>query len=468
MSPAFFAIAASALGTALIPLGVAGAMAQSGDGSFSDNPDLLRGSFAPFCEPSMLCHYGVGGPGKIAVAQGASPATARLAGSADKPSSGPDAVPLVMAGPVLVGGEPAGAYHGSPLDTRLSIGLSGSVITSGGETRYEAGITPRATFAHQGGGTQAQGSVSARLVQPDDGDLRIGSARAEGRYGRLLGPDSAFTLDGALSLNQDDPRGIDAPASGAMTAPLDFVGEADAQISHRLDRFDLALRSGLGRETFDLGGTGAGEEDDRWRFSTGLRAGYALSPIVGVFVDGSVRRDAFDRASADLGASRSGWVYDARAGIEGNWNDVWTAELTAGYGWRTFDAGVLSDAQTALYGAAIAFAPNPTTTLALRFDTELAPGTGGAAGSVDYALSLDADYRINPWLGVRGLAGARWREQEDGEFSRRYEAGAGADIAVGAHTDLNLDYGYLWRDDPGEAPAEADEHRLSAGLTLQY
>jgi len=200
-----------------------------------------------------------------------------------------------------------------------------------------------------------------------------------------------------------------------------------------------------------------------------MRLGYKLTPIFGVFVSGNAARDEFDVPDPALGARRSGWDYAARTGVTANWHDATTLEASIGYGWRRFDAPALPESRSLLYALALGYSPDPALRLRAALDTAIAPGTGSNAGSIDHTLSLEAAYRVSQWLGLRGTASGSWSEaQGTGDLTRRYGAGVGADIALGPHSDFSVDYNYGWRSDPAATPPEADEHRVSAGVSLQY
>ncbi len=441
-----------------------------GDGSFTDNPDLLRGSFSPFCEPAMLCHAAdttppappMPVPGPLTLTD---PPAAPVPAPAP-PQPHPQASPL-QAPPAYATGSP-GVWRAT-----YGVALRGSFIHSGGANRYEALVIPNLGLRYEGQGTRASLSGSARIVQPRGGDARVGAASLEGNYSHAVTSSSRLALDGIIWVSQEDPAGIDVTPSGAMTAPLQFRAEANAALTRQLGRLDLTAslgisRSQTGETVLAGGGTIDNSGTDRTRISGGMRLGYKLTPIFGVFASGNAGREEFDRISPDIGVSRSGWDYALRGGVSANWHDVTSLEASAGYGWRTYDAA-LPVTRSVLYGLAFGYNPDPTLRLRAAFDTEIAPGTGGAVASIDYTLSLEAAYKVNQWLGLRAEASASLSEAEgSGALKRRYGAGIGADIAMGPHSNFSFDYGYGWRSDPAATPEVATEHRVSAGVTLQY
>lgn len=460
---------AGALGA--FPVGPAHAQ---GDGSQSNNPDLLRGSFSPFCEPAMLCHYKDAGTSPMPV-QPAPP-----------PVPGPLMLVEPLAPPVVE--PPLGAPAPVPLQQQVysppapssawratyGVALRGSLVHSEGVNRYEALLIPNAGLRYDGQGTAAAIRGTATIAQPLEGEARIGAANLDANLSHALGPATRLTLDGAISMTQDDPAGLDVRPAGVMTAPLEFRASATAGLAQRFGQFDLTTSLGISRhqagETRLVGGGITDNSgSDRTSLSGGIRLGYKLTPIFGVFVSGDGAREEFDRVSPDIGASRSGWNYALRGGVTANWHDMTTFEAWAGSGWRLYDATGLPETRSLLYGAALGYNPDPTLRLRASFDTAIEPGTGGVLASLDHTLSFEVAYRLNQWLGLRGTASGSWSEaQGTGAATERYGAGIGADIALGPHSDLTLDYGYGWRDDPAAMPRVSSEHRVSAGVSLQY
>nr|WP_255714235.1 outer membrane beta-barrel protein [Pelagibacterium xiamenense] len=359
-------------------------------------------------------------------------------------------------------------------DTELSVTLRGSYVVDEGEGSYEASVTPAANFSYARDDLAAELAVSAGLVYVEGDTVEIGDGLAELNVTRDFGPTRQLALRGALAVGQDDPTGFDSADSAIETEALRVSGSADATFSQDFARANLAVSAGVLRETVSPTTLADGtivynDAENMTAVSGGVRLGYALTPIVGVFAAADGRREDFDAVSDDLGASRNGWAYALRGGLTGNWSDVVTAEASVGVGRRTFDDAALAAVERVLYGAAVGFNPDPTTQLRLSFDTGIAPGTGSVAATVDYTLALEADYRVNSWLGLRGSASALWQENADSDgVVRTYGAGVGADIALGAHTALVLDYDYGLQEDSAADPQTSHVHRVSAGVTLRY
>ena len=458
-------------------LGVASwAMAQ-GDGSGTDNPDLLRGSLGVGCPAGTLCDFP---PTNLMAA----PAL-QLAGSI---SPGPAPAPIVPNAQIaseVVAAEPqprpvptSSGFDVSPVnvtswDFGYGIGVRGVYVRRDGDEDYELVVTPQVSASRQGASTLVDLGASADLVAPRDGEARVGGANVEGTVAYRLSPSAGLAFDGTLSVSQDDPDGIATEQANVAEAPRSVTGSVGGAYSQRLGKLDTTVSAGLSRSWTDVtrledGSEISNAEEAYWGYEGGLRLGYAISPIVTVFADGDVGRTDYNARDPDAGARRSSWDYALRAGVTANWSDVVTAEASVGSGWRDFDSSAFDDARTWLYGVALGYGPNPTTQLRLALDTTLDAGSGAEGADTVYALSAQGSYRVNSWVALRADASAQWDVPVDGgATTRRYGAGVGADWTVGPHATASLDYDYGWREDPDAAESTRDEHRVSGGVTLR-
>lgn len=439
-----------------------GAVAQ-GDGSDTDNAGLLRGTIAAGCRPGMLCDY--------------APEPRRPAAAEPVVIAAPPASPVVESQSAVL----PSLYHSPPQpdltpawDNTFGVSLRGSYVVSGDRRRYEAQIIPRFALDYEGRGARAGIGGELRLVQSSGGDARIGGAALDIAAGYRLRRDTAIEAGASLSFTQDDPDALSQQLDTVAVAPVEWTGAANAAVARRFGQFDARVSGEISRsETSETeltgGGTVNNSADNFTRYEGGLRLGYALTPVTSLFISSSASRDVFDTASPVTGISRTGWRYDLRAGASANWQDVTGLDVSVGRAWRRFDDPAISEAEAMVYGAALTFDPNRTTALRASFDTALTPGSNAPAASIDYTLALEARYKINTLVTLRGSASASWTDPADGSPSeRRYSAGAGADLVLGKRSAMTLDYDYGWRDDPSATTPERSEHRVSAGVTLQY
>lgn len=446
----------------------ASAVLAQGDGSRTDNPDLLRGSLGVGCSPGTLCHF----PRQELITPVDLPPSAVSYAPPVAPS-----VPTPAPAPV----QPLPAYSAVPAPAPNSVGdlsygvsLRGAYVRSNGDERFEILAIPHVSLSRSGASTDTAIGASASIVRPQSDDPRLASGDVSAIVTHRLSPSAGLAFDASLALAQDDPRGLSVRDTDVQDAPLEIAGGLGAAYSQRLGQFNTIGTLGVSRDwrgptTLIDGSEIDNTGDNSTAYQGGLRVGYAVSPVVEVFGSGNVGRAVFDAADPDLGASRTSTDFALRGGIAGNWQEVLTLEASLGSGWRRYDEAAISDAQTWLYGAALGYRLSDTTQLTAALETELSPGEGSSGASTDYRLRLGANHIANSWLGLRARAGLDWRAPEDGAPATRfYTAGVGADFTVGPHTTATLDYDYGLREDPGADEPRRDEHRLSGGISLRY
>jgi len=443
-----------------------------GDGSGTDNPDLLRGSLGVGCRPGTLCQF----PAPDLAVPFTLPA-APLPLSTPEPATSAAVAAPPEAAPAS---EPVQSAVAAPVDTAdwgelgYGIALRGAYVRSGATERFEMLTIPSVSYSRSGGTTDLALNASATLVAPQSDDARVGAANVSADVVHRLSPSAGLAFNADLALSQDAPDGLSADEADLASAPVSVLGTAGLGYTHRFGNFTVSGAGDIARdwvgEAVQADGTVIdNSHEGATRYGGELRVAYELTPIVGVFGQGAVGRTEFDGVDPDLGASRSGDDFELRGGITTNWSDVVTLEASIGSGWRMFDADAIPEAQTWLYGVSVGYRPTTTTEFMASLDTELAPGQGDSGASATYGVTLEARHRANSWLALRASAGTQWAVPEDGSAtSRSYSAGLGADFTVSQHTSATLDYDYGLREDPAAAIASRDEHRISGGVSLQY
>ncbi|WP_127143147.1 outer membrane beta-barrel protein [Pelagibacterium montanilacus] len=434
-----------------------GALAQ-GDGSHTDNLDLLRTSYSPFCEAAMLCHYGTRGAGDIPDRAAAAPVPAP-APVARTPAPGPVApeprpsLASVYHQPEAFNAPPAPPepIQSLPFETEFALETRGTAVLDEEGTRFELGIIPSFALTRTGPGDSLDLRGSARLVRAED-DVQARSVEIDGAYGRQIDSVTAVALSGGLSVTDPDPDGLGG--GGEVDAPVVTI-EGEAGVSRRFGRLDASGQISAGRTVSE------DETESGWRTGAGLRLGYSVSPILAPFIEARIANDRFD-----LG--RSSTALSLLVGASAQWTNGWSGEAVIGQGWRRDDGTGATEADDLLFESSVQFDPNPTLGLRMAFDTSIEPGSADQGPRTTHGLEASADYRINPFLSLTARVEARWEDESGDEpASRRLGAGASGTLEIGPHVAASLSYDYAVRTDPAQVPAEADEHRIGAGLTLR-
>jgi len=305
----------------------------------------------------------------------------------------------------------------------------------------------------------------------DGSDPRIGaiSATAGGAYA----VDELTVLDGRvnLSVSQDDPGGSDY-ASNVASAPLEVTGDVLFGASRDFGAFDVSARATAGRSVlgdteYEDGTSSSNEYQNTTWFGGGARLGYKLTPGITAFFDAETDAEQYDTVSPSLLVDLDNVTYAGRAGLTAKVDEMLELEGSIGLGYRDFEDAGIEDFAATLYDARVTYRPDETLTITGAFTTTVSsPGqTSGAAAKREYAASVDVAYQATPWLRLRADAG--WSEAHyQGIDNDKYVwgGGFGADYLLNENTDLTADYSFE-RSETTPNPA-TDAHQVTLGVLL--
>lgn len=350
-----------------------------------------------------------------------------------------------------------------------SVGLRGSYASSsasGGS--FEAVAAPEASITLEGEGATLTLGAGAELALDAAGNARFADvhASADGTY--AIDPDTSLTGSVDVSLTQEAPGPPILPTNTAI-APLVLTGTAEGSGTTRFGPLDLAARVNgsrvlQGDETLYDASVVGHASDSYWRDGAGLRAGFAMSPLLTAFVDAAVSDQFFDAASPSLAVFLDNRVYTVRGGVAYSQGSVISAEASVGQAFIDYGDGTLIDQSAWIADGAIKITPNDTLTLTAALESTIAPSASIAGDTdVDYALSGNATYVVNSWLTLRGSAGATATQTLGaGTVTFGYGAGAGIDLATSGHAVWSADYAFTH---DGAGPE--DIHRATLGLMIR-
>ena len=392
-----------------------------GDGSMTDNRDLLRGSYE--------CGYGC------------------------------DA------------GPPPSEPYTPPFDIEWSVALRGAYVQEGTTSRWETSLVPALGISHEGLRSTFDLDAEAEIIKPQDSVARIGALRlsAAGEY--ALDEVTNFATDGNLALTQAAPSDPTNPA-GTLIAPR--VTEADfaATLTRDISVAFVGIRGTVGRTdygdtTLNSGVLVDNSFSSNTRYGGGIRVSHRLTPIILVFADGSVEYRTYDAPSPTLLVPLDSTDYVAKAGLRAEIGDILEAEVSAGVALRRFTSAGLADVRATLYDASVTFRPGDTLELTGSVGTEIgAPGPNGTGtASIARIVAGEARYKVNTWWSVWAAAG--WSRKTavaapDEETS--FNVGAGSEYRVNAHVSLTADYTFTHREVTAVAPVNT--HKVTAGVKV--
>ncbi len=420
------------------------AFGADGDGSGSDNSDLLRDSLASDCYDVILCN-----PTTL------TPKTKKTKITANNPATlktidlVPNNIPTSALNAALLN-ENVQNLPSSATVYDWSISLRGSFIKDHNGDRFEIIATPNISLSHKNRNANYNIGASASLFKQFEGDdYRFSGVNLDFNSDYILNREMRATLNANISIDQSS---LNDPSLATTTAlaPVSISGQIDASASRELGRFNAELRGAIRR---NVNGT-TKLVDNSWQDNSamnntgleiGLRGSQELTPIVSAFVDASLNRNIYDNISSSLGATQSSTSYALRAGIMGSWRDTISAQASVGYGLTQYDSATLDDVPGTLFDVALGYKNGNGLNLNASFSNNIsaADPSFGASTKLDYTTSLNASYLINEWLTARANVGAGWAHYVGiDDIERTISAGVGADYKFNRHTNLSADYSY--------------------------
>jgi hypothetical protein len=360
-------------------------------------------------------------------------------------------------------------FPASQVDWQLA--LRGAYRVDAGVSSYELVAAPSVSVMHKARGREVNIDAGLEIVAPLQDTMRVRSGDLSLQAAVALDAQTLGQFRAGIEISQADTGDSSLPA-GISIAPVVVSGAAEATVTRQFGSFFSALRGSVDRDVYGDSGLAAGgwqgnSDRNRTGLEAGLRLGSEVAAHVNAFVEGGVRRDLYDAASTTFGVKADSWTYLVKTGLTGNWHDVVTGEISAGYTYRQYDNGAFADVHATLADAHLTYSPDDAVAITASLGTKLSaddPATG-ASSRVDYSAGIDAHYLINSRLTLRGQLGADLSLLHGmGQTETVWRAGTGADFALNAHTDINADYSYAYAE---RVTGPSDSHTVSLGVNFK-
>ena len=210
-------------------------------------------------------------------------------------------------------------------------------------------------------------------------------------------------LESRLVVATDSPGSPNIQA-GLARLPISADVGGSVGLGQRFNRFDVALKGGLDRTTYQnstfTDGTTASNDDRNFdQYSTQLRTGYELTPGVKPFVE----LDA-DRRHHDLAVDRSGFERDsdgraAKIGSTFELSRILTGQLAFGYLERGYADPRLQTLKGPTLDASLTWVASALTTVKLTATTTANESTlAEVSGVFTHELGIEVDHALRTWL----------------------------------------------------------------------
>ncbi|MCF6303027.1 MAG: outer membrane beta-barrel protein [Devosiaceae bacterium] len=334
-------------------------------------------------------------------------------------------------------------------------------------------LVPEISLAREGLRGQYAFDAQAVLSVNDDQLTRINDTRFgySGQY--ELDIVSVLNANLDLTISQGD---VNAPgvSDTIVQLPYNTSLRGDLGIVRQFGRFSLGASAQLERAYRGPTQLVGSLSQDNGEFSfvklgADMRASYAFSPEISLFVEGATARDWYDRAPVATGIKLDGMDYRLSAGAVLNWRNVLSVEASVGQVVRQHIDAAIGDRGEAVYALSFEYDPNQAVSIGGEISTTILPRdvSAGRPRSVAYSASGSVGYAVAPWIGLRATQSGRWVFPDTGiNTQTTYTTGFGVDVDINKNLALNLDYLYTWAE---ILPSVADpEYQHAATIGIRY
>ncbi|MEP1209586.1 MAG: outer membrane beta-barrel protein [Rhizobiaceae bacterium] len=359
--------------------------------------------------------------------------------------------------------------------------------TIGSTTNAEASENGSSAFFSQ---------TDARLTAVSNWALHELRGEVGGSYQTYIDNDSEDlpTFDSNLQLRIDHSRNLtsrigatynlttESAESDNLTVPPPlYVTERPnvhrmsgfAEVEKQAGRFSALLRGTITQSIYDGAALSDGStlsQGDRTNTLYELegRVGYETSATPQPFVEASVGARQYRRAVDRNGNQRDSMLYALRAGLEFDRGDKLNGEIAVGYATEQFDDAAINDLSGLTIDASINWSPQRLTTFTATAQSEFTGSTNvNEAGSVTYAVSLDAVHDLRPNLSLNARVLASLRDYDDsGRQDKLLQGQIGAEWRLSRSAALIATLGHETLDST-DASSSYEATTARAGLRLQ-
>jgi hypothetical protein len=257
-------------------------------------------------------------------------------------------------------------------------------------------------------------------------------------------------LESRLVVATDSPGSPNIQA-GLARLPISADVGGSVGLGQRFNRFDVALKGGLDRTTYQnstfTDGTTASNDDRNFdQYSTQLHTGYELTPGVKPFVE----LDA-DRRHHDLAIDRSGFERDsdgraAQIGSTFELSRILTGQLAFGYLERGYADPRLQTLAGPTLDASLTWVASALTTVKLTATTTANESTlAEVSGVITHELGIEVDHALRTWLEASlKLTGDRDNYAGIPRQDNRYAEGAALTYKLSRELQLKGELRHEW------------------------
>lgn len=247
--------------------------------------------------------------------------------------------------------------------------------------------------------------------------------------------------------------------------------DAGLTYRHNFNRIYTAVRGVFARQDYEDQGDINNDDRDFNRYTTGLRAGYIISPRFDVFVDGAYRWVKYDETPNDGGEDRNNQGYVLRAGTNIDITSILFGELYAGYTSINYDDNNLEGVNSPVAGGRLTWNVTELTSIIFDASGQVMETTVTGEDGDTASGRLHSDVSLNVWHELLRnvlLNGYTEYVRDDFEGIARtdntFRLGGGVRYLLNRRFSLNGGYTFTTRESD-ESDNEYDRHQVMFGIT---
>jgi hypothetical protein len=210
-------------------------------------------------------------------------------------------------------------------------------------------------------------------------------------------------LESRLVVSTDNPGSPNIQA-GLARLPISTDVGGTVGLGQRLNRFDISLRGGIDRTTFQKstftdGTTASNDERNFDQYSAQLRTGYELTPGVRPFVEIDADTRRHDLAVDRFGIDRDSQGRAARIGSTFELSRILTGQLAFGYLERNYTDPLLANLKGPTFDGSLTWLASALTAVRLTALTSANESTlAGVSGVFTHEVGIEVDHAFRSWL----------------------------------------------------------------------
>ena len=272
-----------------------------------------------------------------------------------------------------------------------------------------------------------------------------------------------------LSFDRGHEDRSDPESQGLREVEQFYEGLGRLAYRHDFNRIFTVLRGDVTRLDYDENAGTSEEDRDRFRYGTGLRVGYNLSPRINVFVDGGYRWIHYDETDP---TNRDNEGYTLRAGAGLDFTGILFGDFSVGYESVSYDSSEFNNKTKPSFAAGLTW--NVTSLTSILFDgsafideTTVTQNGQQASGKFETRLNVSVWHELLRNVLLNGYTG--WiRDDFDGidRTDNRYRVGGGVRYLLNRNFYVDGNYTYSTRDSD-VSDNDYNRQQVRIGLTAR-